>query len=207
MDQQTELPITPSQKSGLAESLFEYVEMFVLSAAVVILLLTFFFRICVVNGPSMNQTLAGGDRLVVSDLFYQPKQGDIVVFHHTSEQYDQYNEPIVKRVIAVGGQFVKIDYKNNRVYVSDDADFAESEVLNETDYAYFVNPDGRWKESLYHESAEEFSVPEGYLFVLGDNRNNSADSRADYIGLVDERSVLGRVLFRITPFSKFGSVT
>ena len=160
----------------------------------------------------MNKTLLNGERLLVSDLFYTPKGGDIVVFHQTNEVYDQFNEPIVKRVIATGGQYVKIDYVGNKVYVSDDDTFEENEMLDESAYAYFEGYGNTWKEAFdpKYAEGEVYQIPEGYLFVMGDNRNNSADSRnayKNYVGLVDERRVLGRVLCRLTPFSKFGSVS
>ena len=184
-------------------SFFDYAEMFVFAAILVVLVLMFCCRTCVVSGPSMNKTLKDGELLVVSDLFYTPACGDIIVFHQTSDIDDRFNEPIVKRVIAVGGQHVKIDYENNKVFVSDDDVFEESELLDESKYAYFGNPAGEWRESLKGVSGATWEVPEGSLFVLGDNRNDSADSRDARVSFVDERRVLGKVLFRIVPFSTF----
>ncbi len=194
---------SPEQKEErcLAASLFEYVEMFVFAALAVILLMTFAFRLCVVSGPSMNNTLQNGERLIVSDLFYTPKAGDIIVFHQTSDINDTFNEPIVKRVIATGGKHVRIDYNAKKVYVSDDDTFTDDELIDESAYAYFSGD--VWK--LRGET--EYHVPEGHLFVMGDNRNNSADSRDSLlVGFVDERRVLGKVLCRLTPLSAFGKV-
>ncbi len=189
----------------LLRSIFDYVELFVFAVIAVGLLVTFFFRICVVSGPSMNQTLSHGQGLFVSDFGYTPHEGDIIVFHQTGSEYASFNEPIVKRVIATGNHYVKIDYTEGKVFVSSDDVFTEDEVIDESRYAYFAAPNGKWAESGRAPLVEY--VPEGYLFVMGDNRNNSADSRSRYVGLVDARRVLGRVYFRVLPFSAFGKVS
>lgn len=195
------MPENTDQKQSFAASMYDFVEMFVLAVVFVILLLTLFFRLCRVDGPSMNQTLQDGEPLIVSDLFYTPKNGDIIVFHQTNGEREttsplnRYNEPIIKRVIATGGQHVKLDYAAKKVYVSEDGTFDENDVIDES-YAYFKTLDGtdKW---IQNSKVTEYHVPEGYLFVMGDNRNNSADSRSPEVGFVDERRVLGRVLFKL----------
>lgn len=191
------MPENNEKKQSFAASMYDVVEMFVLAVVFVILLLTLCFRLCRVDGPSMNQTLQDGEPLIVSNLFYTPKRGDIIVFHQTNGEREttsplnRYNEPIVKRVIATGGQYIKLDYAAKKVYVSDDETFEESDVIDES-YAYFSGD--TWRQS---STVTEYHVPEGYLFVMGDNRNNSADSRYPEVGFVDERRVLGRVLFKL----------
>lgn len=195
------MPENNEKKQTFAASMYDFVEMFVLAVVFVILLLTLFFRLCRVDGPSMNKTLQDGEPLIVSDLFYTPKSGDIIVFHQTNGEREttsplnRFNEPIVKRVIATGGQYVKLDYAAKKVYVSDDETFDENDVIDES-YAYFKTRDGtdKW---IQNSKVTEYHVPEGYLFVMGDNRNNSADSRSPEVGFVDERRVLGRVLFKL----------
>lgn len=196
-----------NKQAGLAIAAFDYVEMFVLAAVFVILSMTLCFRLCNVDGPSMNETLSDGEKLVISNLFYTPESGDIIVFHQTNDvrdsslPLDRFNEPIVKRVIATGGQYVKLDFAAKKVYVSDDGIFEESDVIEES-YAYY-------SFDLWHQNTfvTEYYVPEGYLFVMGDNRNNSADSRSAEVGLVDTRRVLGKVILRLAPFSSFGKVS
>lgn len=212
MNEQEELQVEQVKKESAATSIFEFVEMFVFAALAVILLMSFCFRLCVVSGPSMNNTLQNGERLLVSDLFYTPEAGDIIVFHQTSDTSDTFNEPIVKRVIATGGQHVMINFTQGKLYVSDDAEFTEDEVVDESGYALFENPNGVWREPYYFSSVSTtervaaWAVPEGHLFVLGDNRNLSADSRSAEVGFVDERRVLGKVICRVTPLTKFGKV-
>ena len=199
---QQEASPTPPVKADLSRTTLEYVEMFVFTVITVILLLTFVFRICVVSGPSMNNSLYDGERLLVSNLFYTPETGDVIVFHQTSEINDVFNEPIVKRVIATEGEHVKIDYTAGKVYVSADAVFTEDEVLDESEYVYLDS--GYWRE--YGRQSDTYEVPENHLFVMGDNRNVSADSRSIYVGMVDQRRILGKVLLRISPISKLGKV-
>lgn len=184
-----------SKLKKISAEIFDNVETFVYGCCVLMFLLTFVFRICQVDGPSMNKTLIHGDKLIISDMFYEPQQYDIVVFHQTDASRQGYNERIVKRVIATGGHYVKIDFDNDAVYVSEDNVFDDSDLIDESEYKYLDI--GRWKRS----GVLEIYVPEGKLFVMGDNRNNSADSRTADIGLVDSRRVLGKVALRFMPLS------
>lgn len=144
----------------------------------------------------MNNTLYDTERLVISNFFYTPKENDVIVFHQTGT----LNEPCVKRVIATGNKWIKIDYDSALLYVSDDNIFNEEDIVDESSYAYFDI--GTYKQT----GSFETYVPQGYLFVMGDNRNNSTDSRFDAIGLVDEKTVLGKVIFRISPSDRIGII-
>ena len=190
-------------KQSKISSVFDYLEVLVLAVCVVLLLFSFVFRVCTVDGPSMEHTLVEGETLIISNLFYTPQCGDIVVFHQTSETNDGYNKPLIKRVIATEGQWIKIIYGSQNsmsVYVSDDDLIDESDLLEET---YANLEDG---SSAYYSNIEAILVPKGCIFAMGDHRYHSADSRDAKIGFVDTRRILGKVLLRITPFSKFGVV-
>ncbi len=204
MNNEPELQSVPTKKEGIAGFLFDALEMFAWSLAILLLLFTFVLRICRVEGASMENTLYEGENLVLYSLFYRPEQDDIVVFHLTDEE-PNLEKMLVKRVIATGGQTVEIDFKNKTITVDGVLYEDEHAVLkNNADaiidqYLYF-RPD--WK----YESATDtmtVNVPEGYLFVLGDNRNFSRDSRDSSIMFVDERCVLGKVIVRIAPFTVF----
>ena len=190
--------------TALLASIFDFAELFVIAICVVILFFTFGARLCRVDGDSMLQTLHENEMLLVSNFGYEPKQGDIVVFHQTHETHQRLNEPIVKRVIATEGQYVFIDYDTAKVYVSEDNTFDESDLLEES-YDFVDNSAGAIVEP-YYARGKQYLVPEGCIFVLGDNRNNSLDSRSYEIGMVDTRRILGKVVLRLTPLSNFGAV-
>lgn len=172
----------------------EIAEVLVITVGIVLFLFSFVFRLCSVSGDSMNDTLYHKEALIVSDLFYTPQSGDIIVFHQTGT----LNEPVVKRVIATGGETVSIRHSLTSMTVSVTDAEGNTRVLDE-DYCKFEG-------FSYYTDDYDVTVPEGMLFVLGDNRNRSKDSRHPDIGLVDERRVLGKVLFRVAPLSRFGTV-
>lgn len=196
--------IKSEKKNPILQSLYDFAELFVIAICVVILLFTFGARLCRVNGDSMYDTLHHSEMLLVSDFLYTPKQGDIIVFHQTHETDSRLNEPIVKRVIATEGQYVYVDYATAKVYVSDDKNFDESDVLEEN-YDFIDNGLGVITDPYYARN-KEYHVPDGCVFVLGDNRNNSLDSRSNDIGMVDTRRILGKVILRITPLDRFGII-
>lgn len=155
------------------------------SAAIIIMLLfTFVFRFVGVVGKSMEPTLYENDWLLVTAIKSDFKYGDIVI----STQPNIFNEPIVKRVIATGGQTVNIDFGTGEVYVDG--------VLLEEDYIAGNTTDSEGFSG-------SITVPEGKLFVMGDNREHSTDSRSDVIGLLDERYIVGKAMVRIFPTGSF----
>ncbi len=162
-------------------SIYEIIDSVVVSAVVVLLLFTFVFRIFVVSGPSMNDTLKNGERIVVSDIFYTPKNGDIICFYSESE-----DEVLVKRVIATEGQTVNIDMAGG-VYVNG--------VKLDEQYigSQFTMPQN---VTMPH------TVEKDHVFVLGDNRGVSLDSRYSRIGDVHVHDIFGKMLFRLYPFGK-----
>ncbi len=184
-------PEQPDRRSGAqirkeasaGRELYQNVRMLVSMMTLFVLLFTFVVRIIVVSGPSMEDTLHNGDLILVWSLGYVPEQGDVVVL--TQESYQE--DSIVKRVIAVEGQRVDIDYDTNTVCVDG--------VPLKEDYT---------KEPMlipnYGEGINHVTVPEGCIFVMGDNRNHSADSRFPSIGIVDVRCVIGRGVAVMFPF-------
>lgn len=176
---------------------FDIFESIIKALIAVFIIQTVFFKTCTVVGSSMFPTLSNGERLIISNFLYEPRENDIVVFHETGS----LNEPIVKRIIATGGKWVKIDFADRTVYVSDNESFDSNDIVDDC-HAYFDT--GEYRTN--NEEPLIIYVEEGYLFVMGDNRNNSLDSRSEKIGLVDERSVLGKVIFRISPVSAMGTV-
>lgn len=170
---------------NFSELLYDIVETVAITTCVILLVFNFIFRIAVVDGDSMEHTLTHGDVLIISDLALEPKYGDIVVF----QDFNGYNgsKSLVKRVIASGGQVIDIDFDTWTVTV-------DGIALDESDYSYIAS-----NKRVLSDLEYPLTVPEGYVFVMGDNRNNSLDSRDSRVGVVDERTIIGRVICRIAP--------
>ncbi len=192
MDENKKLAPEKAQekKQGITETIFELVEQFAVVSAAVLVMFTFFLRLNIVDGSSMDKTLAHGQNLAVSGLFYEPQAGDIVIIHDITAS--PYNKPLVKRVIATENQVVDIDFDTWTLTV-------DGKVVDESAYRY-LNPN---VPTLGAEYDFPITVPEGEIFVLGDNRNGSADSRQIELGTIDARCVVGRAVACIFPIADF----
>lgn len=172
-----------STSENRRNSVLLYLHDFVTWLVIIVLLMLLLFRVVVVSGPSMNNTLVHGDYLLLVNniLYTNPKQGDIVVA--AKESFND-GEPIIKRVIATEGQWVDIDFDAGIVYVNGNA-------LSEP---YINTP-----TNLFEGVDFPLMVEENCIFVLGDNRNNSKDSRSPEIGMIDKREILGKAIFLFFP--------
>ena len=176
-----------AKEEGAMSGFYDWVRCILFAISVVVVCLIFLFRLVDVEGRSMNNTLATNDKVIVTNLFYTPKNNDIVVISHGAE----YNSPIIKRVIAVAGQTVKVDYDNDQIIV-------DGVVLDEP---YIEG--STYGNNIGDNEIPEV-IPEGKIFVMGDNRKDSMDSRSTKIGLIDVDDVIGKAQFVVYPFDHFG---
>lgn len=170
-------------------NLFFWLQTFTVILVAMMLAFLFLGRIIGVDGVSMVPTLHGGDMLVIQSVGYEPAPGDIVVL---TKPFSAARGPIIKRIIATGGQHVEIDYKSGQVLV--DGEALDEPYLNEV------------MRLPNYQNQTVIDVPEGSVFVMGDNRNHSADSRDITLGTVDERYILGCARLRFFPFSDIGRI-
>lgn len=167
-----------AEQKHKTEAFFGWVDTIVYAVIFVSIILIFFFRFFGVDGESMSPTLHTNDRIVLSCFNYTPARGDVVV----TGQPNVINNRLVKRIIAVGGDKIDIDFTNGIVYVNDTA-IQEPYIKEPTAVREdFVGP-------VY--------IPEGKVFVMGDNRNDSSDSRRNEIGLIDENYIVGKVVYTL----------
>lgn len=184
-----ELPL----REKFLRSVLEWMETIVMAIVLVAVVFTFAVRIITVDGGSMQPTYYDGDRVLVSGFAGEIDQGDVVII------VNALKEPIIKRVVATEGQTVSFDPSSQEVVV--DGVPLPGEAFGIANGITTV-------QGLPGEVLEfPQTVPEGCVFVLGDNRGNSTDSRFAEVGMVDCRNILGKVVFNVYPFSKAGKVT
>ena len=177
--------LTPVQRSR--REVYDWVQSLMAALIFCVLLFSFLIRLIDVVGPSMNPTLYEGNKMLVSDLFYKPKAGDIVIFKNVDENNEE--KALVKRVIATEGQEISLDFDRGVVYIDGkplEEDYIAELTKTKLD---FIGPQ---------------TVPEGHIFVMGDNRNASTDSRKKEIGMVDTRMILGRAFYVAFPSGDMG---
>lgn len=173
----------PHTRRGRLVAIFDWVGAMVTALVVLVLLFTFLFRNVGVSGDSMQPTLQHGDRLLLTSLVDEYRTGDIVVV----DRYTQ--EPLIKRVIAVAGDTVEI--------------LVDGTLLVNDCEQYEPYIQG---ENVRRDLREKLTVPEGCLFIMGDNRTVSKDSRMDEVGCVSVKDVVGKVIYRMWPLSSLGSI-
>ena len=182
---------------SLKAEIFDWLEIVVTAIILLVVLFTFVFKIVTIDGRSMMNTLKEGEKVVISNIGYEPQHGDIVVISRNMNNITSGNDqsaPIIKRIIATEGQTVNIDFSAGVVYV-------DGVALDE--------PYTRTPTNLQNDIRFPVVVPSGCVFVLGDNRNDSTDSRSSMIGeegMIDTRYILGKALYRIFPFDGFGGL-
>lgn len=170
-------------KISFSEAVFSFAGSLITGIVVIFAVFSLLARSVTVDGDSMNPTLINKDRLFISELVYTPKSGDIVII--SREQTKE--EPLVKRVIAVEGDEVNIDFAEHTVTVNGEPLSQDYEVMAPI--------------SRHGDVEFPVTVPPDCVFVLGDNRNNSRDSRYSDIGFIDIDRILGKAVLRIYPFS------
>lgn len=174
------------QQKSMRVDLYEWIQSLMTALVICMAIFIFIIRVIDVSGSSMFPTLHDGDKMLVSNLFYTPHAGDVVVFK--TDRYDP-ERALVKRVIATEGQEISIDFDRGIVYIDGlpvEEDYIAELTKTKLD---FIGPQ---------------TVPEGCMFVMGDNRNASTDSRKKEIGMVDQRMLLGRAYYVIFPLSDTG---
>lgn len=179
----TDAKQSEQEEVSLTESCYEWLHTLIFALVVIMLLLTFVFRLITVDGESMMDTLHDRDKVLITNLFYTPEDGDVVVISHGQI----LDKPIIKRVIATEGENLNIDFQKGEVSVN-------GVVIDEP---YIKDLTTRQGDAEIPEV-----VPKGMVFVMGDNRNHSTDSRFTQVGLIDKNNIVGKAQFVLFPFDR-----
>ncbi|MGN1133088.1 MAG: signal peptidase I [Oscillospiraceae bacterium] len=183
------------KKSSVLDNILEWLESFAFAIFVVILIFTFVLRTVVVKGKSMEPNFHDKDRLIITHIIDSPDKGDVVVVNSYN-----CNKTLIKRCIGTAGDDVVINYNTNKITVNG-KEIADDYIKAPMIDSVFFNSEYQTASGIY-----EYKVPEGKIFVLGDNRNNSKDSRFEDVSFIDNSDVLGKVVLRIMPFEDFGII-
>ena len=173
-------------KTQNLETIYDVASILLTAIIAVGVIFTFFFKLSVVSGESMENTLHNGDNLIISSITPEIEYGDVVVI----SQPNGYEKVLIKRVIAVGGQTVEFDHHTGKTIV-------DGKILDEP----YIKEEANYTYGMTHK----YVVPQGKIFVMGDNRNHSADSRDVMVGLIDEDYVMGKVLYKFGDTKLFNS--
>lgn len=192
---------TASRRNRFAAEVYSWFDTLFFPLVIIMAVFTFFVRMSRVDGPSMEPTLLDGQQLLISGFMYEPSYNDIVVVwaeRLPNELSGAPGKAIVKRVVGLPGDKIKIDYEAGRIYRNGEMlEITEQDGVLYED-GHIINDYTRWEEGL----GGTFTVPDGSLFVMGDNRNNSSDSRHPWIGYIDVRDVIGKVYLRVWPINE-----
>lgn len=188
MDEQLQKSESPEQKSAPStlDNAIEWVESVASALIIIVIIFVFLGRQATVEGYSMENTFYDQDKVLVNNSFYEPQKGQVIALYSGN-----LDKPLIKRVVAVAGDTVDVDYDANVVYVNGEA----------TKEAYIKEP-MRYPPGNYAMTELPVTVPEGMVFVMGDNRNHSEDSRYQEVGLINEDTIIGKVILRFYPFDQ-----
>ncbi len=192
----------PAKKRAAAE-LLDWFDTVVTSIVAIIVIFALVTRLSTVDGGSMNPTLIDQERLMITDFCYQPAYNDIVVVwtdNLFNELTGEMGEAIVKRVVGLPGDTIRINTDEGAVY-------RNGERLETEEIDGIIYEDGHMiLDYTTKPYSMEVTVPEGHVFVMGDNRNNSVDSRDGRVGLVDMNYIIGKAYLRVAPLERFGGL-
>lgn len=192
-------------KRRAAAEVFDWFDTVITSIVAIIVIFSLVTRLSTVDGGSMKPTLQDKERLMITDFCYTPERNDIVVVWTNglfNEQTEEWGKAIVKRVIGIPGDVIELDTSTGSVYrngeklpqeIKDGVLYEDGHAIN--DYT-----------TLSWDMAGSVTVPEGYVFVMGDNRNDSVDSRDNRVGLVDMNNIIGKAYLRVAPLERFGGL-